>query len=395
MNSTIYEHQELPALKFDPNRKRVKQCPCGEPNTTHFAPYVGYDDKGYCHKCYRKFLPDLNIPDNYNKKQFIGINPKLIAPPKPIDYIPNELYQKQFNNGKHLFKQNNFIMWLKNKNRGEFAFDDATVDKLIDSYLLGNSSISKYSGWILFPYIDFMGRICDIKAMDYDRVTGKRIKEPDSRCKFMGKEILNNWNANLTKCFYGEHLLRGNTKPVYIFESEATATYAAAFFPDCVCLATGGINGCKWTEKSKINVLTGHKVILYPDIDAHEDWEIKAQILRDFGLDVKVSQFIVEIAKSYAIKQRIDYSELVAQKFDLRDILKFKSLTEYHNTAQVIVPEINHLQRLKEQAIQQYNKYFSGKRLLETKKSYLESWFEDMKSFFNELGITKEQFLAY
>ncbi len=132
---------------------------------------------------------------------------------------------------------------------------------------MANSGKDKYNGWVLFPYIDSDGRLRDIKAMDYNPDTGKRIKEPEVRCKFIGKEILNNWEANTVRCFYGEVLLQGNNKPVKIFESEATATYAAPFYPESVCIATGGSNGCKWTEKEKCNVLLGRQINLYPDID--------------------------------------------------------------------------------------------------------------------------------
>ncbi|MBK7311906.1 MAG: hypothetical protein IPI93_14315 [Sphingobacteriaceae bacterium] len=62
------------------------------------------------------------------------------------------------------------------------------------------------------------------------------------------------------------------------------------FFPDSICLGTGGNNGCKWSEKDKCQVLQGRLVTLFPDIDAHEVWEQKAEILSGYGLDVKVSQ---------------------------------------------------------------------------------------------------------
>ncbi|MCZ0212034.1 hypothetical protein OZK63_42495, partial [Streptomyces sp. UMAF16] len=41
-------------------------------------------------------------------------------------------------------------------------------------------------------------------------------------------------------------------------------------------------------------------VILYSDIDAHDDWERKAEILRSYGLNVQVSQLIKNQALKYA-----------------------------------------------------------------------------------------------
>ncbi len=320
----------LHKLKFDKNRSRVKCCPCGKANKDgKFAPYVGYENKGHCHSCGETFKPEIQKAEQSNTPQ-----PKYYPKPKrKIDFIPLASYQKQLTNGIHLYRQNNFIQWLKNADRGAAAFDDNTINKLIESYLLGNSGKDKYKGWILFPYIDIQKRLCDIKAMDYNPATGKRIavKNGDNkdRCYFIGKEILNNYVANTIRCFFGENQLNGNNKTARVFESEATAVHAAPFFPDSICIATGGSNGCKWTDKDKCTVLQGRTVILYPDIDAHDDWEKKAEILRGYGINMQVSQLIKNNALKYAEQNGIDYSELVKQKFDLRDFLKYEDLNEF------------------------------------------------------------------
>lgn len=323
----------LPELKLDSrNRNRVKLCPCGKSNKDgKFVPYVGHDDKGYCHSCGETFLPELPKAEQWNKPQPTRYAKPKVQLQKRVDFIPDTLFVKQLNKGKHLYSENHFIQWLGNSQRGEFAFDDKTINHLIESYFIANSN--RYKGWVLFPYIDINGKICDIKAMDYNPTTGKRIatKNGDSqnRCHFIGKEILNNHEANTVRCFYGEHRLKGNNKPVRIFESEATATHAAPYFPDSVCIATGGNNGCKWTEKGKCSVLKGRTVILYPDIDAHDNWEQKAEILRGYGITVQVSTLIKNNALKFAEQNGIDYSELVRLKYDLRDILQHKKLSDF------------------------------------------------------------------
>ena len=292
MNYTAFNSNPSPALTFDKNRRRVKLCPCGEDNKNgKFAPYVGYDDKGYCHGCNKTFLPELTNVDRPQPQQFqkaLGL--KSIK--KQTQYIPISLYNKILRDGIGLYSENNFIKWMINPDRGVYAFDKSIVKSIIKNYSLGNWNKTWYQGWILFPYIDIIGRLTDVKAIDYNPTTGKRIKEPTPKCYFIGKKILENREANLTRCFFGEHLLNGNSKPVMLFESEATAVYASAFFPDFICLATGGKNGCKWTEEEKCSVLKGRLITLYPDIDAHEEWEAKADILRSYGLDVNVSQLI-------------------------------------------------------------------------------------------------------
>ena len=268
--------------------------------------------------------------EQWNNPQPTRYTKTKVQQQKQIDFIPDTLFVKQLSNGKYLYSENHFIQWLGNSQRGEFAFDDKTINHLIESYFIANSN--KYKGWVLFPYIDINGKIRDIKAMDYNPTTGKRIatKNGDSqnRCFFIGKEIINNPEANTDRSFYGEHLLRGNNKMVRIFESEATATHSAPYFPDSVCIATGGNNGCKWTEKGKCSVLQGRVVILYPDIDAHDNWEQKAEILRGYGITVQVSTLININALKFAEQNGIEYSELVKLKFDLRDILQHKKLSD-------------------------------------------------------------------
>jgi hypothetical protein len=331
MNNYRYT-EPLSELKFDKKRYRVKFCPCGKDNEDgKFVPYVGFENKGYCHSCDKTFLPELPKADQWNNPQPTRYAKLKVQRQKQIDFIPDTIFKKQLINGAHLYNENHFIQWLGNTQRSEFAFDDKTVNHLIESYFIANSN--KYRGWVLFPYIDINGKIRDIKAMDYNPTTGKRIatKNGDSqnRCFFIAKELINNPTANTDRCFYGEQLLKGNNKLVRIFESEATATYSAPYFPDDVCIATGGNNGCKWTEKGKCSVLQGRTVILYPDIDAHDNWEHKAEILRGYGIPVQVSTLIKEGALKYAEQNGIDYKELVRLKYDLRDILQHKRLSDF------------------------------------------------------------------
>ncbi len=337
--------EPLPELKFDKQRIRVENCPCGKSNKDgKFVPFVGYENNGYCHSCGETFLPELPKAENWNLDQTTRYSKTKVKEQKKIDFIPGTLFRKQLSNGKHLYRQNNFIQWLGNSQRGEFSFNNLTINQLIESYFLANSI--KYKGWILFPYIDFNGNIRDIKAMDYNPTTGKRIAikngDNQNRCHFIGKAIINNLEANTDRCFYGEHLLKGNNKLVRIFESEAAATYAAPFYNDSVCIATGGNHGCKWTEKSKCSVLLGRTVILYPDIDAHDNWEQKAEILRGYGITVLVSQLIKNSAIKYAEHNKIDFSDLVKSKYDLRDILKHKKLSDILKPTTIESPASDH-----------------------------------------------------
>jgi hypothetical protein len=79
-------NQPLPELKFDKNRFRVKNCPCGKSNKDgKFVPYIGYENKGYCHSCGETFLPDLPKVEQWNDTQPTAYQPRIAAPqPKQL-----------------------------------------------------------------------------------------------------------------------------------------------------------------------------------------------------------------------------------------------------------------------------------------------------------------------
>lgn len=318
-----------PKFEFDKNRKRVKFCPCGRDNKSlKFVPFVGHEKYGYCFKCDECYYPESSNENqtvnliNYQTKWSLDIIKNQV-------YIPFEIYYKILIDGKAGLTENNFIKWLINPERGKYKLPNYAIENIIGNYFLGNWNNYNYKGWILFPYIDINNRLTEVKAIDYNPKTGKRIKEPYPKCHFIGKKLLTNQDANTGRCFFGEHLLIGNNKNVMLFESEATAVYASVFYPEVVCLATGGKNGCKWTEANKCEILKGHKITLYPDIDSHNDWEEKAEILKEYGINVSVSNLIINSAEEYARAYNIDINLLIKGKFDLRDILKYKNLDEF------------------------------------------------------------------
>jgi hypothetical protein len=408
-------------LKFDKNRKRVEKCPCGEDNKNQkFSPYEGYTDKGHCHSCDKTFLPELPKVEQNNTSQSARYTKSNFQRDRQIDFIPKTIFVKQFSSVNHLYSENHFIQWLGNPQRGEFAFDDKTIIHLIENYFLANSN--KYKGWVLFPYIDIEGNIRDIKAMDYNPTSGKRIstKNGDSqnRCHFIGKEILNNPEANTERCFYGEHLLKGNNKLVRVFESEATATQTAPFYPNSVCIATGGSNGCKWTEKGKCSVLKRRTVILYPDIDAHDNWVQKAEILRGYGINVQVSTLIKNKALKFAEQNGIQYSDLVKGKYDLRDILKYKKLSDFLESESTEPPPSSQqycekgstdLEKLPIEKLLANEVIYSSCFTLEgfqkmarshaamnkrvQPEKYFKAWVQSMSALLDQSGISNEQFL--
>ena len=125
--------------------------------------------------------------------------------------------------------------------------------------------------------------------MQYDAETGKRIKEPYARVSWVHTE-LNLPDFTLGQCFFGEHLLSDRRKPVAIVESEKTALIASFYIPEYIWLATGGKNGC--FNEEHFNVLQGRNVVLFPDLEATEEWKEKCARMRKKNIHVEVSDYL-------------------------------------------------------------------------------------------------------
>ena len=198
--------------------------------------------------------------------------------------IPDSLFQKSLSNYKH----NHFITFLKS------IFDPTTVPHLINTYLLGTSK--HWPGSTVFWQIDTHGSIRTGKVMLYDPAKGLRVKQPYSHITW-AHSVLKLSDYNLRQCFFGEHLLRLHpTLPVSIVESEKTALIASVYFPQFIWLATGGKHGCKWTTPQVFNILKGRRITLWPDIQACDDWKLKANELSKSGLHISVSTLLEQLA---------------------------------------------------------------------------------------------------
>ena len=181
---------------------------------------------------------------------------------KTPDIIPYEYVTRSLSFDP---KKSTFTIFL------ETVLDPMVVEGLVDQYQLGLTK----AGDVIFFQIDKDGRCRTGKVMKYDPVTGHRIKDDSSKCPITWihalmkrKELLpEEWE--LTQCLFGEHLLSlYPDRTVALVESEKTAVICAGFIPEYVWLATGG----KTSLGNKLDVLSGRKVVAYPDVDAYGFW---------------------------------------------------------------------------------------------------------------------------
>lgn len=217
----------------------------------------------------------------------------------PVSYLPSMLLVAD----THRSKNNIFRFMAK-----EFGNDEA--NRVFDAYRVGTSRHWRNNNGLstTFPQIDDKGRLCQLKVMAYNPVTGKRMKKQDQaelwsdkaqkyildhrpmdKIWFAGKTLLKNYEANLQQTFFGCHLIKDAYR-VGIVESEKSALICSILMPEITWIATGGCNGCKWTESAVFQPLIGKRVVLYPDTGMFAKWEGKAATLRSSGVDVTVSR---------------------------------------------------------------------------------------------------------
>ncbi|MEI7424300.1 MAG: DUF6371 domain-containing protein [Prolixibacteraceae bacterium] len=345
-------------MNFDnKQRKSVERCPfCGKGNRDgKFVPYRGYTDRGHCHSCGKfspigkHICPGCHLVKSFNRyidtensnrylsnevgkclycdyhyppKQYFEDNkndsprpinctkqiplkqiPREQPPqPKPTSYISIDTMQGSLKG----YDQNNFVKYLFD------LFGVEVTNELISSFNIGTSKY--WNGSTVFWQIDTIGRIRTGKIMLYDEITGKRIKKPCD-CITWVQSALKLFDFDLKQCLFGEHLLKDNTKPVAIVESEKTAIIASIYLPRFIWLAVGGKDGLSF---EKCSVLTGRTVVLFPDVKEFDKWSARMKELSQLmpGTRFEISDLLEKNATEEERKQGCDIADYLI-KFDV------------------------------------------------------------------------------
>lgn len=310
-----------------------RTCPaCG--GKLEFTLYIDASTGAPIHNTVGKCNRELKCGYHYTPSQYFGDNPDQRAE-RLTNYKPVEMKKET------VFLPDRFIPSgdnLENNNLYRFfvsRFGEAESKRVFSLYRVGSSHNWKnnngYSA--AFPQIDVTGKLRQIKVIAYNPETGKRLHKEDpaerrtksgyttdttqDKVWFAGKTLLENYEANLQQCFFGEHLVKDADR-ICIVESEKTAMIASICLPDSVWIATGGKNGCKWTSFEVCRVLTGKFVVLYPDLKCFDEWSQKAEALRKQGLRVTVSRYLEDRAAEQEKEKGLDIADyLLADRSQL------------------------------------------------------------------------------
>jgi hypothetical protein len=276
----------------------------------HISPNVGRCNRES--NCGHHYTPKQYFQDNnisFDTTQPVAYIQRPIAPPpKPVSFIPVELFKASLK----AHEANHFVQFLVG------LFGAEVASGLVSRYFIATSK--HWNGATVFWQIDIKGKIRTGKIMLYSPSTGKRVKVPYQHFNWV-HTALKLTNFEIKQCFFGEHLLIDNDKPVAIVESEKTAIVASVYLPKFIWIAAGGL-GNLTAEKCK--VLQGRTVILYPDLSkpkpnelsTFEKWSNKAKELSSITTFV-VSDLLERHASDEERKQGLDLADYLI-RFDIK-----------------------------------------------------------------------------
>lgn len=287
-----------------------KKHPCPECRQKTFVRYVDNEtgehlaeDCGRCdreNRCGYHKKPKELFEQTGRTFEPIHREPVTVIVPDTYDIHPATYVEQSM----RAYKETNFAACMYR------LFGADMADNALLSYFTGYSK--HYNGKAcIFWQIDHTGEIRGGKIMQYNPETFKRVKDFPGvpavdwvhyrEKKATGKEF------KQRQCFFGEHILTEDPgKPVYIFESEKTAVICSLYFPDAVCLATGGSAATQLRHYNMFKVLQGRNVLLFPDygLTSRKDdngermtcfavWQELANDIADrAGCSVKVSRIL-------------------------------------------------------------------------------------------------------
>jgi hypothetical protein len=273
----------------------------------HTGNHLDYD-VGRCARevnCGFHYTPRQFFFDNkdYIIKPYLSKTPTKIQNAIPISYIESDLLEKSLN----AEKRNYFIDYLF------LLFGKIIANQLVAKYKIGTSK--HWDGATVFWQIDCDDKIRTGKIMKYNSNTGKRVKEPHPHITWV-HSVIKAKEFELKQCFFGEHLIKGNNKPIAITESEKTAIIASVFFPDLVWLAAGSISNL---SNEKFKNLKEKNVVLFPDLNAYDKWCQVATTISN-AKAIRVSNYLEVNASNDEKKLGLDLADYLL-KLDKKQFL--------------------------------------------------------------------------
>lgn len=269
-----------------------------------FPDHVGRCD--HEQKCGYHFTPRNYFDEKPEAKQMLlekGSSSVLPKPGEikttPTSFIDEETVKRSLK----CYETNRLYQFLTSK------FGESSAMSLMKKYHVGSSK--HWDGATVFWQIDRNNRVRTGKIMLYNPNTGKRVKEPHSHITW-AHSLLHKSGFNMKQCFFGEHLLAADKiRPVALVESEKTALIASYYLPQYLWLASGGKNGC--FNESSLSALAKRSVVLFPDLGATDYWQSKIGMIRNYGIEVQLFDYLETNAPESERNEGYDIADYLLQ----------------------------------------------------------------------------------
>ncbi len=274
------------------NRRPSRLFPCPQCGKRTFKRYVDAETDNYLPELVGRCNRESNCGYHLSPKQHFEANPMLEVGKALYKGFPtSNIFSDTFSTiplsivekSRSHYEANHFVEFLKN------LFHDDWAMQLVKRFRIGTSK--HWQGATVFWQIDDLGNVRTGKIMLYNPLTGKRVKAEGKVFINFVHTVLRITDFNLQQCLFGLHQLRDTPmgKTIAIVESEKTTILMTAILPNYVWLATGGLHNLN-AERCKI--LRGRKVILFPDLNAFEKWQVKEAELKQMGCQITTSDLL-------------------------------------------------------------------------------------------------------
>lgn len=191
-------------------------------------------------------------------------------------------------------------------------FEPELVNFIAEEYRLGVYEFWGFDDCVTFPSIDQWGNVHNIKVQHYcTDATSEKFAHSDGKGSIwlgvclVNAGLLPKGSCFSSRCLFGEHLLAKYPRAtVALVESPKNALFGAATRPELVWVATGNKEAFKLEN---IQALKGRDVIVFPDHDAYDDWNEKAERFR----------FVANFSTSKTTQN----SSSLGEKYDIADLI--------------------------------------------------------------------------
>ena len=295
-----------------------RACPACNPEKEKNLPFGFNHDQGigYCHKCEGRFK-GVRHGERADTKDAQDHKPLKKEPnlPSTISYEVVSRTLQVERSFEYRLQTNSFLRFLANH------FGRNTAKRLADFYLIGTSR--EFGGSPVFWQIDHDFNVRSGKIIGYNSDTGKRLNYMTwvhAAYKAIDKRAF-----NLSQCLFGAHLIPDSEGPFAIVESEKTAVIASYYLPEYTWLATGGKSNLK---AEKLSPLKDYPVILYPDLNAADEWEEQIRSLKGH-FKIEVLRFLEQTATTEEKQQGLDLADYLLRDYPAEHEKSFVDCLEH------------------------------------------------------------------